>query len=148
MGCGGGRLRDETAEVPVGTPEAAAKAVVQEFVAALRDGKKAAVLMASDTPYFNHHDFNVIDTREELEHAYEEVFEPWTRSKPLPKAITEISRYRDQRAALREPVRRRLDHVLGEEDFIVTLGNGPDEERYLHVRVREGVAKVVGVTTR
>jgi hypothetical protein len=96
---------------PVGTPEAAAKAVVQEFVAALRDGKKAAILMASDTPYFNHHDFNVIDTREELEHAYEEVFEPWTRSKPLPKAITEISRYRDQRAALREPVRRRLDHT-------------------------------------
>lgn len=148
IGCGDRRLRDETAEAPVGAPETAVKAAVQDFVLGLRNDKKAAVLTVADTPYFNHHDFRVVENREELEAGYEEVFRPWTRSRPLPKAMTGISRYRDLRAALTEPVRKRFDRVIGEEDFVVTLGDGPDEERYLLVRVREGVAKVVGVTTR
>ncbi len=148
FGCGREEFRDETPKAADGSPEAMAKLAVREFVTALHAGDQAGVLRRIDVPYYNDHLFEVIEDREELGRRYEEVLGSWTRSGPLPGSITSIRRYRETRGSMPEVARKKLDRVLTEDDFIVMLGDGPDEERYIFVRIKDDVAKVVGVTTR
>lgn len=146
-GCGNGGLRDATLESPAGTPEAAAKATVREFFASLRAGKKDAVLQTIDVPFFNHHRFEIIDDRTELELRYDELFGPWIQPGGLPDSITALRKYGEVRGALRKVVRMMFDEVLTEDDFIATLSDGANETRYIFVRIRGDSVNVVGVTT-
>jgi hypothetical protein len=151
-GCGGREVRGESPPEPGVVAKTAddsaggmsPEEVVRGFTAVLRSGDRAAVLRAVDVPFFEHRWFAVIEDRSELDRRFDEVLAVWGRE--LSARQSRTTRFGVTRPQLRPAVRRVLDRVLGEDDYVVRLGDAPDGERYVLVRARDG--KVVGITTR
>jgi hypothetical protein len=150
LGCGPRDLTDKTPASAEGTPEAKAKEITRQFVKALRNSDKAAVLKLVDVPYFDNAFLAVITDRSALEKDYDTLIGVWSHPKNFPpNSIDHIVLYSEIRAKQKkEWLKKTFDKVMAPDDLIVVLGDGPDEERYVFVRLKPGAVKVVGVTIR